>query len=98
MSLNKVSEDSLVVAANDVNIQGSFDGGFTWVALHTTDTGEVVVAGMIDFSYDNVDIGYPSATQETYTFSKGGTDVAIITVTYTDSSKENLSNIAKTLI
>lgn len=49
--------------------------------------------------YDAVDVGYPTATTETYEFytgGLGGTLQAIITLTYTDSSKDNLSSAVKT--
>jgi hypothetical protein len=56
-------------------------------------------AGMISETYDYVSVNYATATQEIYTFKtggSGGTTVATITINYTDSTKANLSNVAKT--
>lgn len=49
------------------------------------------------FTYDYVAVAYPSSTTETYTYKSGGasgTTLATITVTYTDSTKENVSSVA----
>ena len=48
--------------------------------------------------YDAVSVSYPDSTTEVYTFKTGGlsgTTVATITITYTDSSKENISTVEK---
>ena len=57
------------------------------------------VSGMLSETYDYVSVNYATATQEIYTFKtggSGGTTVATITINYTDSTKANLSNVAKT--
>jgi hypothetical protein len=57
------------------------------------------VSGMLSESYDYVSVGYPISTQEVYTFKTGGaggTTVATITINYTDATKANISNVAKT--
>ncbi len=49
--------------------------------------------------YDAVDVGYPNATTETYEFYSGGlggTLQATVTLTYVDSTKEDLSTAVKT--
>lgn len=59
----------------------------------------VFSAGLLNVQYDYVSVAYPNATTETYTFKTGGssgTTVRVITVTYTDSTKENLSSAART--
>lgn len=50
-------------------------------------------------AYDYIAIAYPDGDTEVYTYKKGGaggTAVATITVNYTDASKENVSNVART--
>jgi len=66
--------------------------------VNSTITGSIEVAGLIPESYD-----YVSLTQATltdvwtfYTGGSGGTLVATVTITYTDSGKETISNIART--
>lgn len=57
------------------------------------------VSGMLSEGYDYVAIAYPTSTQEIYTFKtggSGGTTVATITINYTDATKANISNVAKT--
>lgn len=49
-------------------------------------------------SYDYVSVSYPNSTTEVYTFKTGGssgTTVATVTLTYTDSTKDNLSSVEK---
>lgn len=49
--------------------------------------------------YDSVQVTYTSATIETYTFFTGGlagTLVGTLTLTYTDSTKANLSTAVRT--
>lgn len=48
--------------------------------------------------WDYIDIAYPTATTETYTFKRGGsggTTIQVITLTYTDSEKGSLSSVAR---
>jgi len=57
------------------------------------------VSGMLSETYDYLSVNYATATQEIYTFKtggSGGTTVATLTVNYTDSTKANVSNVAKT--
>lgn len=49
--------------------------------------------------FDYVACTYPSSTQEVFTYKtggSGGSTVAIITINYTDSTKSNILNVAKT--
>lgn len=49
--------------------------------------------------YDYVAVTYPVATQEVYVFKTGGvsgTTVGTITVNYTDATKANILNVART--
>lgn len=57
------------------------------------------VSGMLSETYDYLSVNYATATQEIYTFKtggSGGTTVATLTINYTDSTKANISNVAKT--
>lgn len=48
--------------------------------------------------FDYIDADYPSSTTETYTYKlggSGGTTVAVVTVTYTDSSKDNVDTVSR---
>lgn len=56
-------------------------------------------SGLIDFAYNYISVAYPTSTTEVYTYKTGGssgTTVATITVTYTDSTKANISTVART--
>jgi len=59
---------------------------------------KVLPSAFINASYDYIAVAYPTSSTETYTYKTGGasgTTVATVTVTYTDSTKQNLSSIAK---
>ena len=54
---------------------------------------------LITKPYDSIVVTYPTTSSEVYTFKSGGisgTTIAILTVTYTDTTKENLSTVVKT--
>ena len=56
-------------------------------------------SSLVNVAYDYVAATYPISTQEVYTFKtggSGGTTVATITVNYTTSSKEFISDVART--
>lgn len=53
------------------------------------------VGGLVQASFDRVDVTYPSAVSEAYAFSFESVTVATITVTYTDSTKDNLLSAVK---
>jgi hypothetical protein len=62
------------------------------------DQVQTVTSGLEIPYYDFLSVAYPDATTETYTFKTGGasgTTSAIVTVVYTDSTKENLSSVTK---
>lgn len=45
--------------------------------------------------WTSIDVTYPSGTTETYTYKKGAETIAIITVTYEDSTKDKITNVAR---
>ena len=54
--------------------------------------------GQYPYGHDYIAVTYPTATTEVYTYKvggSGGTTVATVTVTYTDSTKENISSVDK---
>lgn len=51
---------------------------------------------LVNLGFDRVDVTYPSATTEVYAFSYRTNLVAMVTLTYSDSSKENLVSAVKT--
>jgi hypothetical protein len=64
-------------------------------AVRTIDVGGLL-AGVV---YDYVSVNYATSTQEVYTYKTGGasgTTTATITLNYTDTTKQSLSNASKT--
>ena len=56
------------------------------------------VNNLVNFKWDYVAATYPDSTTEVFTFKEGGVSGTIsgtITLTYTDSGKENLSSAAR---
>lgn len=54
----------------------------------------LAIAGLITEPYDAVTVSYPTSTQEIYSFKTGGvsgTVILAITIDYTDSTKEFIS-------
>ena len=45
--------------------------------------------------YDTIEAAYPTTSTETYTYKKNTETVAVITVTYTDDTKEVLTSVVK---
>jgi hypothetical protein len=55
----------------------------------------VAASSLIKFDFDYYSVAYPSATQEVYTYKRGGasgTIVGTITINYTDGTKQYVSN------
>lgn len=50
----------------------------------------VYTEGLLPTQYDRVDVTYPTTVSEVFTFSLQGSDVGIITLTYTDTTKNDL--------
>lgn len=45
---------------------------------------------------NKITVAYPSATTETYTYKNGATTYKVLLVTYTDSTKANVSEVERT--
>lgn len=57
------------------------------------------VSAIVPFAYDTILADYPTTNTEVYTYytgGSGGTLVATVTVTYTDSTKEMLTSVERT--
>lgn len=57
-----------------------------------------IVNSLTPSKYDYIDVAYPTSTQEIYTFKSGGsggTTVSTITVNYVSSTKDQISNVAR---
>ena len=52
-------------------------------------------SSLIKSDYDRIDITYPTLLTEVYTYSLAGDIVGVITVTYTDSSKDSISSVVR---
>ena len=68
-------------------------------SVNSGDLGGDVITSRLPVGGDYFAVTYPSSTQEVYTFRKGGvagTVMGILTLNYTDSTKENLLNGAWT--
>lgn len=57
----------------------------------------VIVSGGLlpGFSYDEVNVDYPSSAVEVYTFKLASATQSIVTVTYTDSTKDSLLSVVR---
>ena len=55
-----------------------------------------VASGISIPQHDKVDFTYPNNTTDVVTYSLNGSTVAIITITYTNSSKSELLQVVKT--
>lgn len=62
------------------------------VAVRTLSLGNFVDAAV----GNKITFAYPSATTETYTYKNGATTYKVILVTYTDSTKANISEVERT--
>jgi len=70
-------------------------GGSDW-ARRTTNIGGSVLSGI---NYDSANVTYPNTVTEVYEFKNGGLSgptVAIVTVVYTNSTKENILSFERT--
>ena len=46
--------------------------------------------------HDEITVTYPNATTEVYTYELAAATVAVVTITYTDSTKEYVSTAVRT--
>lgn len=65
--------------------------GETLVAVESIGSGNILEG----ITWDNVAATYPSTTREVFTYSFEGDQVAVITVDYTNASKDFITNVAR---
>ena len=82
--------------ALDQNINSLEKSKFTQTDDGATAVRVAISGGMAPEVYDAVNVTYPTASSEVYTFALNGSTVATVTVTYTDSTKENLLSAVRT--
>jgi len=61
--------------------------------------GTKLLNGLVNFEYDYISVDYPDSVTEVYAYKLGGASgvtKGTITVVYTDSTKENISTVART--
>lgn len=59
---------------------------------------QTVTSGLEILPHDYIAVTYPTSTTESYVYKtggSGGTTIATVTVTYTDSTKANISSVEK---
>ena len=72
-------------------VQGSYDESDQAIRVKPVNV-------IVPETYDYVAAAYPDSVTETYTYKSGGsggTTVAVVTIVYTDATKENLSTVTK---
>lgn len=84
-------------------LQGSYDGTDGALRVEGTTGGTPIIVvdsgALVNTPYDYIVATYPNSTTEVYNYyagGSGGTNVATVTVVYTDSSKANISTVTKT--
>lgn len=71
--------DDTIAAVRVVNVQGEDGGG---------------ISLQLGVDYDNIDITYPASNKERYEYSLLSTIVQTIEVTYTNATKDIITNVA----
>ena len=76
------------------------DDGGTDVRVVLKSPVEVEVSGggniLSGIEYDEVQATYPTGTTEVYTYKLSTVTVAVVTVTYTDATKSNITSLVRT--
>lgn len=91
----------LDAASDNVLVLGTEDGTTTGTkhVLKTDSNGNlenIQLNTLIPFQFDSIYPTYPDAVTEIYTYKQIGSTVAVLTVIYTDSTKNNLTSIVRT--
>ena len=89
-STDKVGDNSYNDFANKVlNVDSNGE------AITSDNPMPVALPGFELPSYDTINVTYPTAEKEVYSYVKSGVNVGTITVTYTDSTKSILLKVEK---
>ena len=84
---SKITKDGQTKSAQDVNV------------FNDSPIDVFSANSLITEAYDYISAAYPNSTTETYTYKSGGasgTLVAIVTVVYTDATKDLVSTVTRT--
>lgn len=82
------------MANNNVDMGGAIKRSFS---ESDNAVRHVNVGSLIKFDFDYYEVAYPVATQEVYTYKRGGasgTVVGTVTINYTDGTKASILNAA----
>lgn len=78
--------------ANNKGVRDHELGKFTTDSVVRVTSG----AGLLPEHYDKIAVTYPSTTVEVYTYTLAAASVGVVTVTYTDDTKEFLLTVERT--
>jgi hypothetical protein len=82
------------MANNNVDMGGAIKRSFS---ESDNAVRHVNVGSLIKFDFDYYEVAYPVATQEVYTYKRGGASgdtVGVVTINYTDGTKASILNAA----
>jgi hypothetical protein len=95
-----LSIDSAVISVNIDDVTDSVKiGNGAGVFANVSSDRSLQVANVGDLvkeAYDTILATYPTTSSEVYTYKSGATTVAVVTVTYTSSSKVDLQSVVRT--
>lgn len=78
---------------------GHHSGSNSIKRIQTREDGTLAFGGLYLPDYDYIGVTYPDTVTETYTYKSGGSSgstVAVVTVVFTNSTKEFISSLERT--
>ena len=95
MAISRVTQDNEQKKFEENAIDGGVD---VRVALKSPIEVETQPGGniMSGIEYDEVQVTFPTSTTEVYTYKEATITVAVVTATYTDSTKRNVQSLVRT--
>ena len=70
-------------------------GGLTDAELRATPVPTTINNTLVPEQHDEIQATYPTSSSEVYTYKLSGASVAVVTVTYTDATKEVLTSVVR---
>jgi len=74
---------------------GGSGGGLTDTELRATPVPTSINNTLVPEQHDEIQATYPTTSSEVYTYKLSGASVAVVTVTYTDATKEVLTSVVR---
>ena len=74
---------------------GGSGGGLTDTELRATPVPTTINNTLVPEQHDEIQATYPTTSSEVYTYKLSGASVAVVTVTYTDATKEVLTSVVR---